>query len=147
MSVLAFPSPSVGQDIPTPIHYQPGDEYDTVLLTSDLAGFIKGCEFYLKYDHLFRGCTHLASFEGALHIGYITNYNPLEFEWASIDPEMPSRIYSWTEAKVIGALTEIWSFGIAEGRPRWVFDEGNTSWGREEHLGQRLSDRFLSASL
>jgi hypothetical protein len=139
MSVLAFRKPDEGtRPLPKPIFHQPGESYSTIRLEESMAGFVKGCEFYLKHDSVYRGCTHLVNYHGTEHFGYVMDYGPLAFEWLAFDPVMPSGSYLFTEAQIVGAVVEIWSFGIGEGKPRWVFAESNTGWGNNEHLGRLL---------
>jgi hypothetical protein len=143
MSVLVFPSRASEEcaDIPTPLYHRPEDRVSTIELQHDMAGFPKGCVFYLKHGRVFKGCTHFVRYRGEGHFGYITDFGPLSFRWHGFNPAMPNGVYRWTEAEVVGAITEIWSFGLGEGRPRWAFDESRVAWGNSEHL-----ERILEAS-
>jgi hypothetical protein len=129
-SVLSFPALK-GREIPTPAHYRPGDEYDIVELHDDsllMAGFVKGCVFYVKVGHIFPGVPHLSTWQGFPRLGYVTSCNPHAFHWLSFDPLMPTGRYTRGQADLVGAVTEIWSFGLGPGCPRWLLDERTTTW-------------------
>jgi hypothetical protein len=129
-SVLSF-RPSPGWEVPTPVFYQPGDEYDLVELRDDSllrAGFVKGCVFYVRVDYVLPGLPHLSLWRGGPRLGYVTAYHAHTLDWFSFDPRMPSSSYAHREAALVGAVVEIWSFGLGRGKPRWVYDESTFAW-------------------
>jgi hypothetical protein len=129
-SVLSF-RPSAGRDIPTPVYYKPGDEYDIVELCDDSllrAGFVKGCVCYVKVGAIFPGVPHLSLWQGRPRLGYVTDCRTHDLDWLTFDPLMPSGRYTRREIKLVGAVTEVWSFGLGPGRPRWYFDERAADW-------------------
>jgi len=134
--LLRFPQ-SRGREIPTPVYYQPGDVYDILEIHDDsllCAGFVRGCVFYVKVGHTFPGVPHLCLWHGGERLGYVTESGRECFNWLSFGPTMPSGTYPHDEAEIVGAVTEVWSFGIGPGKPRWVYDEHSSLWSTNAHL-------------